>query len=111
MEQNENIEEVMNSLQHSTFNISFQKGLSESAFRSILSDHINSLIVHNFSLLVSILYRLDISEKKLKEILKQQPQTHAGSIISDLIIEKQLQKIESRKKYSRQEDIPPDEKW
>ena len=111
MNQSENVQVLINELANSSLNISFQKGLTESEFRSTLSDHINSLIINNFSLLISILYRLDISEKKLKEILLQQPQANAGNIIADLIIEKQLQKIETRKKYSTKEDIDPEERW
>lgn len=111
MNQNENVQVLINELTNSSLNISFQKGLTESEFRATLSDHINSLILNNFTLLVSILYRLDISEKKLKEILLQQTQANAGNIIADLIVEKQLQKIETRKKYFTKEDINQEDSW
>ena len=76
-----------------------------------LADKINELINSDFQKLVSILYRMDISEPKLKLLLKENPNVDAGLIIADLMIERQLQKAESRQKYKRDENISDDEKW
>jgi len=38
-----------------------------------LSNEINQLIVHDFTALVQILYRLDVSEAKLKMVLSENP--------------------------------------
>ena len=66
----------------------------------------------SFEKLVSILYRLDVNEKKLKTLLEEKNTDDAGLLIADAIIERQLQKIISRKKFSDfNKDIPEEEKW
>jgi hypothetical protein len=77
-----------------------------------LAEKINYLIVNNFTQLVRMLYRIDVSEQKLKTMLRQNPQADAGRIIASMIIERQLEKIRSRKNF-RENNIPPDgeEKW
>ena len=62
---------------------------------------INDLIQHDFQRLVSILYRVDVEENKLKKILKEQQGTDAAEIITSLIIERERQKIETRKKFRK----------
>ncbi len=63
--------------------------------------YINRLVNTDFNRLISILRRIDVSEKRVRESLAENPNNHlAGELILNLIIERQLQKIESRKKYS-----------
>ena len=76
-----------------------------------LSAYINQLINHNFQQLIYVLYRVDINEAKLKHLLKDNPGDNAGNIIAQLIIDRQLQKIQTRKKFKSKEDIPDDDKW
>ena len=61
-----------------------------------LAEEINQLILVNFERLVQLLYRIDVSEMKLKILLKENPDQDAGKIIASLIIERQLQKIKSK---------------
>jgi len=63
---------------------------------SKLAEEINQLILVNFERLVQLLYRIDVSEMKLKILLKENPDQDAGKIIASLIIERQLQKIKSK---------------
>jgi len=87
-------------------------GVDADLFRQKLSDHINQLINNDFSKLILILYRLDISEKKLKQLLAESPGANAGNLITALIIERQLEKIQSRQKFRQPDDsIPEDERW
>lgn len=80
--------------------------------QKLLAEHLNYLITNNFSLLISVLYRLDISEKKLKTLLNNSVNTPAGEIIAHMIIERQLQKIAARRSFSSKTgNIPEDEKW
>lgn len=72
---------------------------------------INELITQDFDQLIRILYRLDISEQKLRDTLKKYEHDDAGYIIAQLIIERELQKMDSRKKYKRNENIPDDDAW
>ena len=79
--------------------------------RFILSAYINELIDKNFQQLVNVLYRLDVSENKLKTMLGDSKED-AGLVIADLIIERQIQKIESRKQFQQNKgDIDENEKW
>lgn len=77
-----------------------------------LAEHINELIKTDFHKLIALLYRIDVSEPKLKQLLQQQPGKDTGDLIAELIIERQLQKIKSRKQFSqRDNDLPGEEKW
>lgn len=77
-----------------------------------LSSIINNLIQSDFQRLVFLLYRIDVNETKLKELLKEHPEENAGNIITELIIERQQQKIKSRQQFNQQdENISDDEKW
>jgi hypothetical protein len=75
-----------------------------------LSICINDLIVNNFTQLVQLLYRIDIPEKKLKQVLADNASENAGKLIAQMIINRQLQKIELRKKYV-QPNIADEDKW
>lgn len=77
-----------------------------------LSVHINHLIQNNFEQLVSLLYRIDVSESKIKSLLQNNAGENAGGIIASLIIERQLQKIKSREQFkSEQKNFDEEEKW
>ena len=85
---------------------------SHSFAMRILAERINELINTDFQKLVSILYRMDVNEMKLKQLLKDNPGDDAGIIIADLMIERQAEKIKSREQHSkRDENISDDEKW
>lgn len=73
---------------------------------------INELINKDFNALVQILYRIDINEKKLKQILEDSPQEDTAPVIAGLIIKRQLEKIESRKNFrNAHDDSSEEEKW
>ncbi len=77
-----------------------------------LAAYINKLINTNFETLVSLLYRIDVSEPKIKALLSGNPEKNAGDIIAALIIERQQQKIKSRQLFNRDADnINEEEKW
>lgn len=88
------------------------RGNDFAANKQLLAERINELIQKDFQKLVSILYRLDISEEKLKYLLKENSDSDAGFIIAELIIERQIQKKKSRQQFSkRDDDIDENEKW
>ena len=74
-----------------------------------LAVYINNLILHNFNRLIQLLYRIDVSEPKVKLMLKENPDKDAGLIIARLIIERQLKKIETRKQFG--DGQSEEEKW
>ncbi|MFI5188466.1 MAG: hypothetical protein ACHQF0_17170 [Chitinophagales bacterium] len=75
-----------------------------------LTDHINYLITHDFNKLMRILYRVDVSEKVLRANLKNN-ESDAGNVIAGMIIDRQLQKIETKRQFKTNDDIPENEKW
>ena len=80
--------------------------------RKKLAAYLNDLINHDFEKLVRLLYRLDVDETKLKKTLQDYPQHNAGEMIADLVIERQLQKVRSRRQFNQQDnDIDENEKW
>lgn len=91
--------------------IDLPENISFDLLKERLSSHINFLIQSDFQKLVSILYRVDVSEFKLKNLLKENQGFDAANIITDLIIERQLQKIKSRQEHRNDENVSEDEKW
>jgi hypothetical protein len=83
--------------------------LSEAA--ALLAVYINKLIEADFHKLISILYRLDVSETKLRQLLEENTGSDAAVIIADLIIERQIQKLKSRNENKNNNIIPEDDKW
>src|SRR5215831_8793218 len=73
-----------------------------------LSGYVDHLISNNPDKLVSILSRVDVSEKMLKENLHNKEE-NASSIMAQMIIERQLEKIKSRERYKSTDDISEDE--
>ena len=74
--------------------------------------HINQLISRDFAKLVYLLYAVDVSEKKLKQLLAEHPNEDAGKLIALLILERQEQKKKSREQFKQNEqDIPDEDKW
>lgn len=76
-----------------------------------LVDGINYLLVHNFSGLVQILYRVDVNETRLKQLLQDHPQTDAAVLIADLLMERQEEKLKTKNSFPGSDSIPEDEKW
>lgn len=84
---------------------------TSSWFRQMV-DVINDLVNNDFARLVSVLYQADVSEKKLKEVLNENPDTNAAELIATLLLERQLQKIKSRNEFNNSDlHMEEDEKW
>jgi len=95
-----------------TFQIELPENISFEIMKEKHSAYINNLIETDFEKLVSILYRIDVNEYKLKNMLLENNGEDASKIIADLIIERQMQKIKSRQQYSKRDDnMSDDEKW
>ena len=73
------------------------------AFRQLLIQRIEELIHRDFEKLKWILYRIDVSEKKLNESL-QNSEADTATVMADLIIQRQIEKAESRKKFGGNEN-------
>lgn len=73
---------------------------------------INELINKDFQALVQLLYRIDVDEKKIRHSLDQNSDIASASILADMIIERQLQKIKSRDDFNKNNGHRNDEeRW
>jgi hypothetical protein len=80
--------------------------------RMLLIERVNDMIVGDFTALTNLLYRVDVNEKQLRNLLEENKETYAAAIIADLVIERQLEKKKLREKYkSDNRNIPDDERW
>jgi hypothetical protein len=83
------------------------------ALEALLADKVNTLIQENFDQLLQLLYRIDISEQRLRRLLLENEGEDAGKIIARLIVQRQWEKIESRRKYRQDTDAGAEgeERW
>ncbi len=108
--------EDQDKIQEYTLQLIEESGLSFSSFeefRKYIIDKINFWINNNFEHLLFMLYRIDVHEDKVRKLLVEHKGENAAEIIADLIIERQRQKIETRKLFKsiRPEDIDESELW
>ena len=68
-------------------------------FRKYLTEKMRNLLDKNYNLLINTLYRIDISEKKLAELFSSRNKELIPEKLADLIIERQIEKINFRKRY------------
>lgn len=71
---------------------------SETEMQKKISAEVNRLILEDFNGLISLLYRLDIHEGKLRKTLSGN-NADAGDIIATMILERQKQKQEAKKLF------------
>jgi hypothetical protein len=82
-------------------------------FRKFIIRRINEWINNDFEHLLYLLYRIDVHEDKVRRMLKDQKGEDASEIIADLIIDRQKQKIETRKlfRFNKPSDISEEDAW
>lgn len=91
-----------------------QPAIKEDALNDLkqaLQDRIAYLIEHDFEKLVQLLYTIDVDEKGLKHLLQQQQERDAAEIITELIMERQLQKMAARQQTQNNTDATDEERW
>jgi hypothetical protein len=103
--------ELIVAIRHS-LNVDLPEMITIELLEEKLAAQINDLIQSDFQQLLTILYRVDVNEAKLRQLLKEYPGADAGKIIAGLVIERQLQKIKTRREFNRRnENISDEEKW
>jgi hypothetical protein len=85
--------------------------LERADLKQKLASYINHLLLHDFNQLVQLLYRVDVNEQKLKQLLLKNPQTDAADLISELILVRQEEKLKTRQAFKKDEDVNEDDKW
>ena len=68
-------------------------------FKKYLTEKMKDMLDKNYNLLINTLYRIDISEKKLTELFSSRNKELIPEKLADLIIERQIEKINFRKRY------------
>ncbi|MBM3431568.1 MAG: hypothetical protein FJX92_01015 [Bacteroidetes bacterium] len=86
--------------------------LPETNWKIRLIDEIRYLLEHDFHKLISILYRMDVSEGKLRGLLQELPDADAAELIAGMMLERvaQRQQTKTAFKQPRPED-DHEEKW
>ena len=78
----------------------------------LVKEKVEEMLQSDFQGLITLLYRIDVNESKLKEMLEAQKGADAADIISALIIERQVQKAESRNAFrNNDQEKSEEEKW
>ena len=74
---------------------------------------VDHLLANNFEKLLWICYRVDVSEKMIMAILEDLTITKPANTIAIKLLERQIQKIETRRSFSKpiDEDVDEDLKW
>ncbi len=64
-----------------------------------LTNRINYLLLNDIQQLLNALYRVDVPEEKFNMVMAGSDLENLAADLADLVISRQLQKIESRKRY------------
>jgi hypothetical protein len=75
--------------------------LSREKIKTHLSKYITDLIEHDFEKLCNLVYRHDVSEVKFHEALTSGNVKSQAENIADLVIDRELQKVETKKAYKK----------
>jgi len=105
---------VMNDIEQIEQLLNQNKQLSivqKEKLRDQLVNLINHLLLNDFNKLVQVLYRVDVSEQKLKQLVQKNPETDAALIITDLLIERQAQKMKTKRSFKADDNIADEDKW
>ncbi|MFN8320886.1 MAG: hypothetical protein U0V54_15795 [Saprospiraceae bacterium] len=83
--------------------VSQNQTINKDALIHLIADRVNELLETDKDLLLSYLYRLDISMKRINEMLKIKHIIPAHESIARLIFERQVERVKTKKKYK----VPP----
>jgi len=76
--------------------------ITESHLREVLVKTFEYLVEDDFQKLLQVLYRADVDQYKLKDLLENTEGKTTAEIIADAYIERQKAKVATWKKYSSQ---------
>lgn len=85
------------------------ESMNEDELFQKLSEHVAWLIEHRMDYLLSLLYRLDVLERKINVVLAPDFPQPPHIAIAKLIIDRQAERIATRKKYRPENKAKPDQ--
>jgi hypothetical protein len=86
---------------NTAYGLDLQETPTMDALEALLAEKINEMINKDFNALVQLLYRIDVNEAKLRGVLRDNQASDSGRLIARLILERQWQKILTRREYSK----------
>jgi hypothetical protein len=86
---------------NTAYGLDLQETLTMDALEALLAERINDMINKDFNALIQLLYRIDVNEAKLRGVLRDNQASDSGRLIARLILERQWQKILTRREYGR----------
>ena len=86
---------------NTSYGLELPETVTMDALEALLAERINVMINKDFSELVQLLYRIDVDESRLRLVLRDNQGSDSGLLIARLILERQWQKILTRREYSR----------
>ena len=87
----------------SRFEISVSENYTLDDLKKALSIRILDLLDKNLERLLSMLYRVDLNQKKLDEIFETGSKDEIAMKIAESVIDRQLEKIKTREFYKNEE--------
>lgn len=78
-------------------------GETEEAFLKIIADRVAELMQSNMELFINHLYRMDVDERKVARVLKNEDNDEESVYISiaRLIYKRQIQRMETKKRFKQ----------
>ena len=92
-------------LKHSLEESGLDLAFSEQTPFEQLCAYIRWLMAHKMDFLLSLMYRLDVTESSIKKALHPGNPEDPATALANLIIERQLNRIETKKKYSSGDNL------
>jgi len=80
----------------------FDEDIKASSYEQLkqwLTNEIIKLLMNDMEKLLNILYRIDVNEKKVKEVFAQNNPTLIAPLLAEMLIEREMGKAETRLKY------------
>ena len=77
------------------------ENITDNQLREAMIDAFAYLVDNDFPKLIQILYKADVDQYKLKELLETAEGRSSAEVIADAYMDRQMAKIETWKKYSK----------
>lgn len=84
----------------SNFELVGSSEITMEELKQLLSSTIRVMLDNNLEKLVSILYRIDVGQRVTDDIFAENNKEDIAPLLAEAIIQRQIQKIITRKKYS-----------
>ena len=96
---NEALQLAYTSLQDSNFDYI----VSDDIIQEQILERVVELLTKNPERLMSILYKIDVQEQRINDVMKNTPIGGIAQHITNLILERMQEKVETRNKYRSQQ--------